>query len=86
MAHSVSNGYQDDVLVLRRSFDQLENMLSNVNMGMKLLKKSIESLELRTEFGDTFLSAAEQAVLVEETEFSASLASKVTDEQDVDHM
>lgn len=86
MAHSVNHGYQDDVLAIRRSFDQLERMVTNVNSGMKLLKKHIESLESRAALGDSFLSAAEQAVLVEETDFSASLASKVTDAEDLDHM
>ncbi|XP_055544707.1 uncharacterized protein LOC129729867 [Wyeomyia smithii] len=79
MAHSVNQGYQDDVLVIRRSYDQLEGMLSNVNKGMKLLKNQIELMESRAAMGESFISAAEQAVLVDETSFSASLASKVID-------
>ncbi|XP_055527988.1 uncharacterized protein LOC129720533 [Wyeomyia smithii] len=86
MAHSVNQGYQDDVLVIRRSYDQLEGMLSNVNKGMKLLKNQIELMESRAAMGESFISAAEQAVLVDETSFSASLASKVIDAEDVDHM
>lgn len=86
VAHSVNHGYQDDVLAIRHNFDQLESMLSNLNMGMSLLKKNIESLESRAALGESFLSAAEQAVQVEETDFSASLADKVTDAEDVDHI
>ncbi|XP_062550205.1 uncharacterized protein LOC134214945 isoform X2 [Armigeres subalbatus] len=86
MAHSVNDGYQDDISAIKRSFNQLEEMLRGVNKGMQLLKKHIESLESRAVLGDSFLSAAEQAVLVEETGFSSSLARNVTDAEDVDHM
>ncbi|XP_062550062.1 uncharacterized protein LOC134214752 [Armigeres subalbatus] len=86
MAHSVNDGYQDDISAIKRSFNQLEEMLRGVNKGMQLLKKHIESLESREVLGDSFLSAAEQAVLVEETGFSSSLARNVTDAEDVDHM
>lgn len=85
VAHCVNHGYHDDILAIRHSYDQLETMLSDVTMGMKLLKKHIESLESRAALGESFLTAAEQAVLVEENNFSASLASNVADADDVDH-
>lgn len=86
MAHSVNAGYHDEVIFIRKSFDELEEIFQIFQHKMNHLKRCIEALEKRDELGESFISAAEESVRVEESAFPESIASRVTEQDDIDHM
>lgn len=85
VAHNVNSGYHDEIIAIREAFDDLEKSTQNMMCIMKLLKRRIESLEHRDVIGESFISAAEDALNVEETVFGASLASSVGVMDEIDH-
>lgn len=85
MAHSVNAGYHDEVVVIRKTFCELEGIVQTLTTKMEQLNRSIEALEIRDTMGESFISAAEETVRTEETSFSDQLAARVREQEDVDH-
>ncbi|XP_058456449.1 uncharacterized protein LOC131433858 [Malaya genurostris] len=85
VAHSVNIGYHDEIVSLREAFEDLDITVQNLLVKMQLVKRCLESLEQRNRTGESFISAAEEAVQVQESELGVSLAGRVRDMDDIDH-
>lgn len=86
MAHNVNAGYHDEIVSIRASCNDLETTIQTLNNQMQLMKRRIEALETRDSLGQSFISAAEETLQATETTFSQSLVSRVSEQEDTDHL
>lgn len=86
VAHNVNDGYHADVKKLMEAFTAVKEIHQEQTLRIAALERLLENLMLRSQLGESFISSAESALNVKESEFSASMSSKVQDADDVDHM
>lgn len=86
VAHNVNDGYHADVKKIMDAFTAIKDIHQEQTLRISALERLLENLMLRSQLGESFISSAESALNVKESEFSASISSKVQDAEDVDHM
>ncbi|XP_039439012.1 uncharacterized protein LOC120420127 [Culex pipiens pallens] len=86
MAHNVQAGYPNEIATLRQAANILKEGIQTITSQFQILDRSIEALEARSSCTGSFIDAAEDAVRVEETDFSNTLAEHVGTQNDNEHM
>lgn len=86
IAHNVNDGYHAEVKKVVDALAELKEAHQHQGLMITALERHIENLALRSQIGESFISSAESALDARDNEFSASIASRVQDALDVDHM
>ncbi|XP_065083233.1 uncharacterized protein LOC135705427 [Ochlerotatus camptorhynchus] len=86
VAPNVNDGYHADITKIMDAFTAVKEIHQEQTQRISALERLLENLMLRSQLGESFISSAESALNVKESEFSASISSRVQDAEDVDHM
>lgn len=86
VAHNLNDGYLADVSKVMDAFTAIKEIHQEQTQRISTMERQLDNLMLRSQLGESFISSAETALNVKESEFSASIASKVQDAEDMDHV
>ncbi|XP_053687333.1 uncharacterized protein LOC128736859 [Sabethes cyaneus] len=85
VAHNINDGYHADVQKIMDAFTAVKNMHQEQTRQISVMERLLENLMLRSQLGESFISSAESALNVKESDFSGTISSKVQDAEDIDH-
>lgn len=86
VAHNLNNSYHADVENVMDAFIAIKEIHQEQTQRISTLERLLDNLMLRSQVGESFISSAETALNVKESEFAAFISSKVQDAEDVDHV
>ncbi|XP_055524587.1 uncharacterized protein LOC129718157 [Wyeomyia smithii] len=86
VAHNINDGYQEDVKKVMDAFRAIKEVHQSQTLQISASERHLDNLMLRSQLGESFISSAELAVNVKESDFSTSISTRVQDSEDIDHM